>query len=128
MFGGYQGTLLDAFISIVSKKEGLIIAIPVILAILHIIVFCYMLLRFARGQALSIAPQVYCLAIVIMAVIEKVRLILVSDNAAFFWFGLFSVPHVICLFLIIVLNRNESRKNGAQLTGSANLLREGLTH
>jgi len=47
--------------------------------------------------------QLYCIAIVLLAIGERIRL-LVVDGAAFLWFGFFSLPHVLCLFAIVWAN------------------------
>jgi len=117
--GGYRGSLLDSFILITSSREGLTVSIAVVLGIFHIMIFSFMLIRFSRGMALSMFSQVYCLSIVIMAILEKDRLLIVGGEfAAFFWFGLLSLPHVICLVLIIIINNNESKKNMPQFLGA----------
>ena len=73
--------------------------ILVFLIITHIVLFIYLLIRFARGLALPLLAQLYCMTIVILAIGEKIRLLIV-DGDAFFWFGIFSLPHVFCLFYI----------------------------
>ncbi len=46
--------------------------------------------------------QAYCMTIVILAIGEGIRLLIV-DGEALFWFGAFSLPHVLCLLAIIYL-------------------------
>ncbi len=64
--------------------------------------FLYLLIRFARGLALPVLAQAYCMTIVILAIGERIRLVIV-DGDALFWFGAFSLPHVLCLLAIIYL-------------------------
>jgi hypothetical protein len=52
--------------------------------------------------------QLYCIAIVLLAVGERIRLLIVGGDA-FFWFGAFSLPHVFCLFAIVWANANAGR-------------------
>jgi len=51
--------------------------------------------------------QAYCVAIVLLAIGERIRLLIV-DGDAFFWFGAFSLPHVLCLFAILWMNKRCS--------------------
>jgi hypothetical protein len=76
------------------------------LMIAHIAVFLYLLNRFARGLVLPRVAQLYCVTIVLLAIVERIRLQIV-DGDAFFWFGVFSLPHVLCLFTIIWMGAND---------------------
>jgi hypothetical protein len=55
----------------------------------------------------------HCVTIVLLAIGERIRLLIVDGNA-FFWFGAFSLPHALCLFAIIWLNTNLSKPHVAQ--------------
>jgi hypothetical protein len=80
--------------------------IPVFLVIMHIALFIYLLIRFARGFTLPLLPQLYCMTIVILAIGERIRLLIVDGNALF-WFGVFSLPHAFCLFFIVWASTNS---------------------
>ena len=81
-----------------------------LLIMTHIAIFIYLLIRFARGLALPALAQLYCITIVLLAIGEKIRLLIV-DGDAFFWFGAFSLPHVFCLFAIVWANANSVRSD-----------------
>lgn len=100
VLGGYNGTPLQAVVNLLSSWKGFLAMIPVFLIIGYIAVFIYLLSRFARGLPLPLLAQIYCMTIVILAIGERIRLQIVDGNALF-WFGVFSLPHVFCLFVII---------------------------
>lgn len=103
VLAGYNGTALQAALKLLSSWKGCVVMIPVLLMIAHIALFTYLLIRFARGLALPRLAQLYCMTIVILAIGERIRLLIV-DGDAFFWFGIFSLPHVLCLFVIFWLS------------------------
>ncbi len=80
------------------------------LIITHIVLFIYLLIRFARGLTLPLLAQLYCMTIVILAIGEKIRLLIVAGDA-FFWFGIFSLPHVFCLFFIVWAGTNSTKSS-----------------
>ena len=100
VIGGYNGTPLQAVLKLLSSWQGCVVMIPFILVITHIAIFIYLLIRFARGLALPRLAQLYCITIALLAIGEKIRLLIV-DGDAFFWFGAFSLPHVFCLFALV---------------------------
>jgi hypothetical protein len=104
--GGYNGNALQAALKLLSSWKGCVVMIPVFLIITHIALFIYLLIRFARGLALPLLAQLYCMTIVILAIGERIRLLIV-DGDAFFWFGIFSLPHVFFLFFIVWASRNS---------------------
>jgi hypothetical protein len=104
MTGGHYLTPLHAAWLLFSSPKGLVSGLPLTLMIVHIGVFIYLLVRFARGRTLPRAVQIYCMTIVILAIGERIRLNSL-DGEVFFWFGLWSLPHALCLFLIVWLNR-----------------------
>lgn len=106
VLGGYNGNALQAALKLLSSWRGCVSLIPVLLILTHIALFIYLLIRFARGLALPRLAQLYCMTIVIVAIGEKIRLLLV-DGDAFFWFGIFSLPHVFCLFFIVWASRGS---------------------
>jgi hypothetical protein len=106
VLGGYNGNALQAALKLLSSWRGCVIMIPVFLTIMHIALFIYLLVRFARGLALPLLPRLYCVTIVILAVGERIRLLVVDGDAGL-WFGLFSLPHVICLFVIVWAGERE---------------------
>jgi hypothetical protein len=106
VLGGYNGSFLQAALKLLSSWNGCLALIPVFLVIMHIALFIYLLVRFARGLALPLLAQLYCLTIVILAIGERVRLLIVDGNALF-WFGAFSLPHAFCLFTIVWLSANS---------------------
>jgi hypothetical protein len=110
VLGGYNGTALQAALKLLSSWKGCLDMMPFFLSIMHIAVFIYLLIRFARGLVLPLPAQLYCMTIVILAIGEKIRLLIV-DGDAIFWFGAFSVPHVLCLFLIVWVNANSIRSD-----------------
>ena len=71
-----------------------------LLLMMHIALFSYLQIRFARGLALPGLAQWYCLCILVLAIGERIRLQIVDGNV-FFWFGLFSLPHALCLLALI---------------------------
>ena len=97
---GYNGTALQAALKLLSSWRGCVVMILGFLIITHMVLFIYLLIRFARGLTLPLLAQLYCMTIVILAIGEKIRLLIV-DGDAFFWFGIFSLPHVFCLFYIV---------------------------
>jgi hypothetical protein len=107
VLGGYNGNVLQATLKLLSSWKGSVTMIPFLLIITHVALFIYLLIRFARGLALPIFAQLYCLTTVILTVGEKIRLLIV-DGDAFFWFGIFSLPHVFCLFFIVLASTNST--------------------
>ncbi len=106
VLGGYSGNALQAVLKLLSSRRGCLVMIPVFLIITHIALFIYLLIRFARGLALPLLAQLYCMTIVILAIGERIRLLIV-DGDAFFWFGIFSLPHVFCLFFIVWASKSS---------------------
>jgi hypothetical protein len=105
VLGGYNGNALQAAMKLLSSWKGCVVMIPVFLIVTHIALFIYLLIRFARGLALPLLAQLYCMTIVILAIGERVRLLVVEGDA-FLWFGIFSLPHVFCLFFIFWAGAN----------------------
>jgi hypothetical protein len=110
VLGGYNGTPLQALLKLLSSWKGCVAMMPFILVIMHIAIFIYLLIRFARGLALPMLAQLYCITIVLLAIGERIRLLIV-DGDAFLWFGAFSLPHVFCLFAIVWANANSVRSD-----------------
>jgi hypothetical protein len=110
VLGGYNGTALQAALKLLSSWRGCVVMILGFLIITHIVLFIYLLLRFARGLALPLLAQLYCMTIVILAIGEKIRLLIVGGDA-FFWFGIFSLPHVFCLFFIVRASTNSTKSS-----------------
>ena len=108
VLGGYNGTPLQAVLKLLSSWQGCVALIPFILIITHIVIFIYLLVRLARGLALPMLAQLYCITIVLLAIGEKIRLLIVDGDASF-WFGAFALPHVLCLFAIVWANANSVR-------------------
>jgi hypothetical protein len=108
VLGGYAGNPFQAALKLLSSREGWVAMMPLLLIITHIALFIYLLVRFARGLTLPLLVQLYCTTILILAIAERIRLLIV-DGDAFFWFGAFSVPHVLCLFAILWKNANSMR-------------------
>jgi hypothetical protein len=108
VLGGYNGGALQAALKLLSSWRGCVVMIPVFLIITHIALFIYLLIRFARGLALPLLAQLYCMTIVILAIGEKIRLLIV-DGDAFFWFGIFSLPHVFCMFFIVWASTHSTK-------------------
>ena len=107
---GYNGTALQAALKLLSSWRGRVVLILGFLIITHIVLFIYLLIRFARGLTLPLLAQLYCMTIVILAIGEKIRLLIV-DGDAFFWFGIFSLPHVFCLFFIVRASTNSTKSS-----------------
>jgi hypothetical protein len=112
VLGGYNGTALQAALKLLSFWKGCVAMIPVFLIITHIVLFIYLLIRFARGLALPLLAQLYCMTIVILAIGERIRLQIV-DGDVFFWFGIFSLPHVVCLFVVVWGSSNTMQIHAA---------------
>jgi hypothetical protein len=110
VLGGYNGTPLQAVLKLLSSWQGCVAMMPFLLIITHIAIFIYLLIRFARGLALPMLAQLYCITIVLLAIGERIRLLIV-DGDAFFWFGAFGLPHVFCLFAIVWANANSVRSD-----------------
>ena len=108
VLGGYNGTPLQAVLKLLSSWQGCVALIPFILIITHFVIFIYLLVRLARGPALPMLAQLYCITIVLLAIGEKIRLLIVDGDASF-WFGAFALPHVLCLFAIVWANANSVR-------------------
>ncbi len=110
VFGGYNGSAPQAVLKLLSSWKGCLSMIPVFLVIMHIGLFIYLLIRFARGLALPWLAQLYCMTIVILAIGERIRLQIV-DGSALFWFGVLSLPHVFCLFAILWISAHSMRSD-----------------
>jgi hypothetical protein len=108
VLGGYNGTALQALVKLFSSWKGCVAMIPWLLITVYIVVFIYLLIRFSRGLRLPVFAQVYCLAIVILAIGVRIQLSL-RHGEVFFWFGVFSLPHLICLVAILYLNRRSTQ-------------------
>ena len=111
--GGYSGDPVQAVVKLLSTWKGCLIMVASLLFIIHVGLFLFLVIRFARGRSLPVLAQRYCITIVLLAIGEKIRLLIVDGNA-FFWFGAFSSPHAICLFVIIWMNANSSKPDAAQ--------------
>jgi hypothetical protein len=110
VLGGYNGTPLQAVLKLLSSWQGCVAMIPFILIITHMAIFIYLLVRFARGLTLPMLAQLYCITIVLLAIGERIRLLIV-DGDAFLWFGAFCLPNVFCLFAIVWANANSARSD-----------------
>lgn len=110
VLAGYNGTPLQAALKLLSSWQGCVAMMPFVLIITHFAIFIYLLFRFARGLALPMLAQLYCITIVLLAIGERIRLLIV-DGDAFFWFGAFCLPHVFCLFAIVWANANSGRSD-----------------
>jgi hypothetical protein len=110
VLGGYNGTPLQAVLKLLSSWKGCVVMMAFLLIITHIVIFIYLLIRFARRLALPVLAQLYCITIVLLAIGERIRLLIV-DGDAFFWFGVFSLPHVFCVFAIVWANANSVRSD-----------------
>jgi hypothetical protein len=108
VLGGYNGSALQAVLKLLSSWQGCLSMIPIFLIIAHFSLFIYLLIRFARGLALPLLGQLYCLTIVILAIGERIRLLIVHGNALF-WFGIFSLPHVLCLLYVVWASTNATK-------------------
>jgi hypothetical protein len=108
VLGGYNGTPLQAMLKLLSSWKGCVALTPVLLIIVHVVIFIYLLIRFARGLTLPLVAQLYCITIVLLAIGERIRLLIVDGDASF-WFGAFSLPHAFCLFAIVWMNANLER-------------------
>jgi hypothetical protein len=110
VLAGYNGTPLQAVMKLLSSWKGCVAMMPVLLGIVHIAIFIYLLIRFARGLTLPMAAQLYCVTIVLLAIGERIRLLIV-DGDSFFWFGALSLPHALCLLTILWMNARISRSD-----------------
>jgi hypothetical protein len=108
VLGGYNGNALQAALKLLSSWRGCVVMILGFLIITHMALFTYLLIRFARGLALPLLAQLYCMTIVILAIGERIRLLIV-DGDAFFWFGIFTLPHVFCLFFMVWASANSTQ-------------------
>jgi hypothetical protein len=95
-------------VKLFSSWKGCLAMIPWLLITAHIVIFIYLLIRFSRGLLLPMSAQVYCLTIVILAIGVRIQLLL-GGGDAFFWFGIFSLPHAIVLVAILYLNRGSTQ-------------------
>lgn len=100
VLSGYDRGPLQAILLLLKSVKGFATLSILALMIVHVAVFIYLLVRFARGRALPKLAQLYCLTLVILAIGEKIRLSLVSGDT-FFWFGVWSLPHALCLFWLV---------------------------
>jgi hypothetical protein len=107
VFGGYNGTPGQALLKLLSSWQGVVSLVPAFLVIAHFVVFVYLLIRFARGLALPMLAQLYCITIVLLAIAERIRLQVV-DGDRVFWFGAASVPHALCLCAITWMSANSA--------------------
>jgi len=108
VLGGNDGTPVQAVVRMFSTWKGCLIMMAVLAFILYVGLFLYLVIRFARGLSLPALAQVYCVIIVLLAIGERIRLLIVDGNA-FFWFGAISLPHALCLFAIIWMNAKASK-------------------
>jgi hypothetical protein len=120
VLGGYNGTVLQALVKLFSSWSGCVAMIPWLLITAYIVVFIYLLIRFSRGLRLPVFAQVYCVAIVILAIGVRIQLSL-REAEVFFWFGVFSLPHVICLVAILYLNRRSTQPLAGAVQGRSAL-------
>jgi hypothetical protein len=104
VLSGYRGTPVQAILTLLKSFSGSAVLTELLLLIGHVAVFIYLLIRFARGLVLPAFAQLYCLAIVVFAIGERIRLEIV-DVDVFFWFGALSLPHVLCLLALIYGNQ-----------------------
>jgi hypothetical protein len=111
--GGYNGDPVHAVVKLLSTWKGCLIMMACLLFIMHVGLFLYLVIRFARGLSLPVLTQLYCITIVLLVIAERIRLLIVDGNA-FFWFGAFSLPHALCLFAIIWMNANSSKPHVVQ--------------
>lgn len=111
--GGYNGDPVHAVVKLLSTWKGSLIVMASLCFIMHVALFLYLVIRFARGLSLPVLAQLYCVTIVLLAIGERIRLLIVDGNA-FFWFGAFSLPHALCIFAIIWFNANLSKPHAAQ--------------
>jgi hypothetical protein len=115
VLGGYNGSALQAVLTLLSSWKGCLAMIPIFLIIVHIALFIYLLIRFARGLPLPMLAQLYCLTIVILAIGERIRLLIVDGNTLF-WFGIFSLPHVLCLFYVVWASSRTGAVSGNNIS------------
>jgi len=106
--GGYNGTPTDAVLKILRltarspAAAGVVAA--VVCAFLYWCFFACIIVRFVRGQMISRPVQLYCMVVVLLVIAERICLELQSQEV-FLWFGALSVPHVIGLFSIFMLQK-----------------------
>ena len=110
VLGGYNGTPLQAVPKLLSSWQGCVAMMPFILIFTHFAIFIYLLFRFARGLSLPMLAQLYCVTMVLLAIGERIRLLIVGGDA-FFWFGAFCLPHAFCLFAIVWANANSVKSD-----------------
>ncbi len=110
---GYNGSPLEAVLKLLRSWTGCLIVVALLLFIMHVGMFSYLLIRFARGLILPLPAQYYCVTIVLLAIGERIRLLIV-DGGALIWFGAFSLPHALCLFAIVWMNAHSSRSNSTR--------------
>jgi hypothetical protein len=115
VLGGHNGDAVHAAVKLLSTWKGSLIVMAYLSFIMYVGLFLYLVIRFARGLSLPLLAQLYCVTIVLLAIGERIRLLIVDGNA-FFWFGAFSLPHALCLFAIIWLNTNLPKPHVAQRT------------
>jgi hypothetical protein len=108
VLSGYNGSPLQAVVKLLSTWRGCLILMGCLLFLVHIALFAYLLIRFARGLRLPVSAQIYCVTIVLLVIGERIRLLIVDGNASF-WFGALSLPHALCLFAIIWADAGSSR-------------------
>ena len=106
--GGYNGTPTDALFNILrlAAQSPAVAgaAAAVVCAILYWCFFTYAIVMFARGQKISRFVQLFCMVVVLLVIAERICLELQSQEV-FLWFGALSVPHVIGLFSIFMLQK-----------------------
>jgi hypothetical protein len=112
VLSGYRGTPVQAILTLLKSFSGWVVLAELLLLIGHVAVFIYLLIRFARGLVLPAFAQFYCLAIVLFAIAERIRLEIV-DVDVFFWFGALSLPHALCLLALIYANRRSGESTPA---------------
>jgi len=123
VLGGYNGTALQAALKLLSSWRGRVVMILGFLIITHIALFIYLLIRFARGLALPLLAQLYCMTIVILAIGEKIRLLIVAGDAFLLVWDFQPAPCV----LFVLYRLGEYQLNEIEHTVSART-RVQLTH
>jgi hypothetical protein len=106
--GGYNGTSMDALLTIlrltVQSPAAAGVVAAVVCAILYWCFFAYIIVWFVRGQKISRPVQLYCMVVILLVIAERICLELKAEEV-FLWFGAFSVLHAIALFSIFMLQK-----------------------
>lgn len=114
MLSGFQGSLTEAILRLASSGtwESALIVSALLLLVCHVLVFCYLLILFARARALPVILQTYCFFVVMGVIIERIRLVSIGDeHGANFWFGLLSLPHALALMVLFLVNNRFSKQS-----------------